>query len=126
PRIRHHVMPVLERELGPGVADALVRSAELVRQDGEVLDQMATDVCDSLGDQAGGGIIPVGLWHTQPPAITSRVLRTVAKQTLGSHLSHTHTEALMRLVTHWRGQGPVDIPGGRVVRHGDELRFLPQ
>lgn len=126
PRIRHHVMPVLEQQLGPGVADALVRSAELVRQDGEVLDQMAKDVYDSLGEQAGAGIIPVGLWRTQPPAITSRVLRLVAQNALGSHLSHTHTEALMRLVTHWRGQGPVDIPGGRVSRHGDELRFSAQ
>ena len=126
PRIRHRVMPELEHQLGPGVADALVRTAELVRQDGEVLDQMANDVYESLGDQAGAGLVPVGLWQTQPPAVMSRVLRVVAKQTLGSHLSHTHTEALMRLVTHWRGQGPVDIPGGRVVRNGDELRFSAQ
>jgi len=126
PRIRHRVMPVLEQQLGPGVADALVRTAELVRQDGEVLDQMANEVYESLGDQAGAGIVPVVLWQSQPPAVMSRVLRLVAQNTLGSHLSHTHTEALMRLVTHWRGQGPVDIPGGRVVRQGDELRFSAQ
>jgi tRNA(Ile)-lysidine synthase len=126
PRIRHRVMPVLEQQLGPGVADALVRTAELVRQDGEVLDQMAKDVYESLGDQAGAGIVPVGLWQLQPPAVMSRVLRLVARNTLGSHLSHTHTETLMRLVTHWRGQGPVDIPGGRVIRQGDELRFSAQ
>ncbi|AVG23058.1 tRNA(Ile)-lysidine synthase [Pontimonas salivibrio] len=126
PRIRHRVMPVLEQQLGPGVADALVRTAELVRQDGEVLDQMANDVYESLGDQASAGIVPVGLWQSQPAAVVSRVLRLVAKNAVGSHLSHTHTEALMRLVTHWRGQGPVDIPGGRVVRQGDELRFSPQ
>lgn len=126
PRIRHHVMPVLEQQLGPGVADALVRTAELVRQDGEVLDQMANDVYESLGDQAGAGIVPVGLWQSQPAAVMSRVLRLVAQNILGSHLSHTHTETLMRLVTHWRGQGPVDIPGGRVVRQADELRFSAQ
>jgi len=126
PRIRHHVMPVLEQQLGPGVADALARTAELIRQDGEVLDQMAQRVYDSLGDLGGGGIVPVWLWDSHPPAIVSRVLRLVALNALGSHLSHTHTETLMRLVTHWRGQGPVDIPGGRVIRQGDELRFSPQ
>ncbi len=126
PRIRHHVMPVLEQQLGPGVADALTRTAELVRQDGEALDQLAMQVFESLGDHSPTGVVPVGLWQSQPPAIMSRVLRLVAQNTLGSHLSHTHTETLMRLVTHWRGQGPVDIPGGRVIRQGDELRFSPQ
>ncbi|MEN1976940.1 tRNA lysidine(34) synthetase TilS, partial [Cellulomonas olei] len=40
-RVRAHVMPVLERELGPGVAAALARSAELLREDADALDALA-------------------------------------------------------------------------------------
>jgi tRNA(Ile)-lysidine synthase len=40
-RIRHRVLPVLEDELGPGVAVALARTARLARQDAEALDALA-------------------------------------------------------------------------------------
>ena len=43
-RLRLRVMPVLEREIGPGVADALARTAALLREDDEALEQWAADV----------------------------------------------------------------------------------
>ena len=35
-RVRHAVLPVLERELGPGLADALARTGEQLREDMEI------------------------------------------------------------------------------------------
>ncbi|WHP19113.1 tRNA lysidine(34) synthetase TilS [Cellulomonas sp. ES6] len=46
-RVRAHVMPVLERELGPGVAAALARSAELLREDADALDALARRRCST-------------------------------------------------------------------------------
>ncbi|MGA4668924.1 tRNA lysidine(34) synthetase TilS [Propionibacteriaceae bacterium Y1923] len=40
-RVRHHVLPVLERELGPGIAEALARTADLARADADALDEWA-------------------------------------------------------------------------------------
>ena len=40
-RVRDTVLPTLEAELGPGVAEAWRRTAELVRDDNELLDQLA-------------------------------------------------------------------------------------
>jgi tRNA(Ile)-lysidine synthase len=40
-RVRHHVLPLLERELGPGVAAALARTADLLRDDADALDAWA-------------------------------------------------------------------------------------
>jgi tRNA(Ile)-lysidine synthase len=40
-RVRHRVLPVLERELGPGVPAALARSADLLRDDADALDAWA-------------------------------------------------------------------------------------
>ena len=37
-RVRHTVLPLLEDELGPGVAEALARTADLLRDDAEHLD----------------------------------------------------------------------------------------
>jgi len=43
-RVRAHVLPVLERELGPGVAAALARTAELLREDADALDALAAEL----------------------------------------------------------------------------------
>ena len=40
-RVRHTALPVLERELGPGIAAALARTATLVRDDSDALDDWA-------------------------------------------------------------------------------------
>ena len=40
-RARKNVLPIMERELGPGISDALVRSANLLRDDADALDYLA-------------------------------------------------------------------------------------
>ena len=124
PRLRHEVMPLLEDTMGPGVAEALGRTAALIRQDNEALEQRASVVLAELGDQAGQGALPVEALAGWPSAIGTRVIRQVASRVLGSSLSATHTQEVWRLVVEWRGQGPIDIPGGRVERQEGILRFI--
>src|SRR5659263_112932 len=43
-RVRAHVLPVLEHTLGPGVAQALARTADQLREDADALDALAADL----------------------------------------------------------------------------------
>jgi tRNA(Ile)-lysidine synthase len=43
-RVRNKVMPVMEEEIGPGIAAALARSAAILRDDADALDEMAQAV----------------------------------------------------------------------------------
>ena len=122
PRIRHDVMPVLEGALGPGVAEALARTAELVREDADYLDQQAMEAISAVVE---GGSINVKQLHELPLVIASRVVRRAIVDITGEGLSHTHTEQVMALVTAWKGQGPVDIPGGTVERRYSHLVITP-
>ena len=55
-RVRHTVLPMLERELGPGIAEALARTADLARADADALAELADEVAhDVLGGAAGAG-----------------------------------------------------------------------
>ncbi|MEY3710720.1 MAG: hypothetical protein RLZZ99_541, partial [Actinomycetota bacterium] len=47
-RVREKVLPMMETEIGPGIADALVRSAKLLRDDADALDDWAEEVIDEL------------------------------------------------------------------------------
>jgi tRNA(Ile)-lysidine synthase len=112
-RVRQQVLPVLEAALGPGVAEALARTAEQLAADGEALDHFTTVALAEATDELGG--LKVEVLAAMLPALRSRILRTVALRhgVPAGSLSATHLRELDRLVTDWHGQGPVALPGGR-------------
>ena len=55
-RVRRRVLPVLEDELGPGVTEALARTAEQLRPDMELLDAYAERALADLGGSPTDGL----------------------------------------------------------------------
>jgi tRNA(Ile)-lysidine synthase len=112
-RVRTRVLPVLEEELGPGVAEALARTADQLRADMDLLDDVAESVLDDLGDQ-----LAVDDLAAQPAPVRRRVLRlaALAAGAPASELFHEHVLAMDALITEWHGQHWIDLPG--------KLRFL--
>ncbi|WP_084958796.1 tRNA lysidine(34) synthetase TilS [Thermoactinospora rubra] len=115
-RVRTRVLPALEAELGPGVAEALARTADLARADADALDAWADSAyrdC-ALSDIGRPVTLAVPPLRELPDAVRTRVLRRAAI-TAGSPagaLSAGHVQAVDRLITAWRGQKAVDLPGG--------------
>jgi tRNA(Ile)-lysidine synthase len=123
-RVRHRVLPVLEAELGPGVTEALARSAGLLRSDADFLDALAAAEAERLG-RAGPGIGIADL-AALAPAIRSRVLRNAAIEAgcPAGALTAGHVAALDAMVTGWRGQRWTNLPGGvRGERRYGKLQF---
>ena len=114
-RVRHHVLPLLEQQLGNGagsVAAALARTATLLRQDAEALERWAA--CEHEEAGRGPGKLDVGALQQLLPAVRTRVLRRAAVQAgcPPTDLSAGHVGELDRLLTDWHGQGPLHLPGG--------------
>ena len=123
-RVRTTVLPLLERELGPGIAEALARTAEQLREDGDALDHFAEEIAEELADIAEAGIsLPVRALEANPPALRQRLIRLAVASEFHVSLSRAHTLEVARLVTDWHGQGAIDLPGVRVERHAGLLVF---
>ena len=128
-RVRTTVLPMLEHELGPGVARTLARTADQLRADTEYLDTVADSALEAALDRGSDGEqvgLSVSALEQLPGAIRSRVLRLAAVRAgaLPAQLFHTHVLAVDKLVTDWHGQKWVDLPGHlRAVRRGSVLRF---
>ncbi|WP_370250042.1 tRNA lysidine(34) synthetase TilS [Nocardioides sp.] len=121
-RVRHTVLPMLETELGPGVAETLARTAELLRPDMEALDDLADLAYLEARVEDG---LDVAALAGQPAAIVSRVVRlaALAAGSPASELFHVHVTGLVALLA-GRVRGEIQLPG-RVTarREGDRLRF---
>jgi len=123
-RVRRNVLPILEAELGPGIAEALARTAEQLREDGSALDHFAEELIEDLADHAEAGIaLSVRGLQANPAALRQRIIRLTVSAEFGVALSRQQTLEVARLVTDWHGQGPLHLPGIRVERHGQRLVF---
>ncbi|MDO5502895.1 MAG: tRNA lysidine(34) synthetase TilS [Actinomycetia bacterium] len=113
----------LERDLGPGVAAALARSADQLRADANLLDDLAREARAGLGS---GPDYDAAALRALPDAVRTRVWRSLligAGAPPGSTGSR-HTDACDLLLTDWRGQGPVHVPGElRVKRSGGRVHI---
>jgi tRNA(Ile)-lysidine synthase len=128
-RVRARVLPVLERELGPGVAAALARTAALLREDADALDALAAELLRRALVPAGPGVpaapgVPAGpadgavllevaALEAAPAALLGRVLRSAAVLAGAppGAVTREHVRALAGLVVDWHGQGPLHLPG---------------
>lgn len=109
-RVRTRVLPVMEEELGPGISQALARTAGLLRDDADALDQLA--------EQAAGGLnladLEIDYLSLLSKAVRTRVLRKAiyAQGAPGGAITADHVAAVEALITSWHGQGEVSLPGG--------------
>ncbi|PRA82234.1 tRNA lysidine(34) synthetase TilS [Microbacterium sp. MYb66] len=123
-RVRERVLPVLETELGPGIAEALVRTAEQLREDAEAFDEMIHETIEDIVEHAEAGIsVSVAALAANPAALRNRIIRLVVDSEFGVSLTRTQTIEVARLVTEWSGQGPIDLPGCSAVRQGGRIVF---
>ena len=122
-RIRHDVLPILERELGPGIADALARTASHLQDDAEVLEPMAKQAWCEVWAEAGVDAVALS---AHPRAIRTRVLKAAAERAGMAALGSAHLDTIDLLMTNWHGQGAIDVPGGQVTRVDGVLIFRAQ
>ncbi|CAB4703064.1 unannotated protein [freshwater metagenome] len=122
-RVRTQALPVLEETIGPGISDALVRSAQILRDDADALDQWAEQEILGLDLHDLDCTYLQGL----PKAIRSRIIRRaiyISGAPSGS-LTAEHVGAVEALICAWNGQGPAHLPGGvKVERFSGRLSLL--
>ncbi|HEX4016104.1 MAG TPA: tRNA lysidine(34) synthetase TilS [Frankiaceae bacterium] len=120
-RVRSQVLPLLESALGPGIAESLARSAALLRADADALDALAAGYLSQAGVATSPHRLDAESLGALAPAVRTRVLRSAALEAgcPATDLSATHIASLDALVIAWKGQGPLNLPGGVKARRCD-------
>jgi tRNA(Ile)-lysidine synthase len=123
-RVRTEALPILEKSIGPGITDALARSAHLLRDDADALDHWAQreEIDLDLAD------LECAHLENLPRAIRTRILRSAiyAAGAPAGSVSAEHVSAVEALISAWNGQGALSLPGGvKVERISGRLSLSP-
>ena len=88
----------------------------MLREDTEALDAWAAREYQACQHAEGG--LDAGALAELPTAVRRRVIRLAALRSgaPAGTLAATHIEAVDALITGWRGQGPLQLPGSVEVR----------
>lgn len=130
-KVRSRVLPTLEQELGPGIRDALARTASMLQLDNAALDQWAAMQAENRLELIEEGRVVVALdlansgkLATVPKAVRTRIYRLalLAVGVAPGSITFAHLNTIDRFVADWRGQGPTRVPGDHeVARISDTL-----
>jgi tRNA(Ile)-lysidine synthase len=104
-RVRREVIPFLAANLDLGISRALVRTAALLRDDADALDQWAA---------REAGDLDCSRLAQLPRAIRTRLIRIAAFEagTPPGELTFEQVSAIDALICAWKGQGAVSLAGG--------------
>lgn len=118
--VRHDVLPHLERTLGPGIAQALARTAEVLTDDADLLDALAARRAqDARADPGRFHPVPeqplaalsLGVLANTHPALRRRILAAALQEAGGAAPTHERLAALEELLGGRGNAGPVQMPG---------------
>ena len=120
-RVRRRILPMLEDELGPGIAQALARTADQLREDTHLLDSLAEEVFVRATRSRG---LDIATLESTRPALRHRVIHHAALEAGAppAELTRGHVLEVDKLIVDWRGQRWIDLPGPlRAVRRDGVL-----
>ena len=139
-RIRHRLLPMLEQEFQPAVVAQLSRLSLLARREEEFWTQLVSSAFSSVAVResrqeisvsVGDLLYPLRVGNaTQkeaaaPNALSFRLVRRIYEQLRGSRqqLTAQHVEQVLHLATDARSGAETHLPGARVLREFDRLKF---
>ncbi len=128
-RVRHELIPYLQREFSPGIVAVLARAAAIARDDEDRLQHEAIDLAASvvLGSRDGAQV-EVGALTSLHPALAARVARIALSRLAAERfLGFDHIDAFLEFARTGAPGSALSLPGQQVVHRGDwiELRKGP-
>ncbi len=115
-RVRHRLMPMLERDYAPGLAGRLVELAAEMRQVDDLLERMAQDAMRESVDRHGA--LDVEGFTRLHPAVAATLMRRYAAGIIGDLMGfeRSHIEAMCTLARAGPPNGRIVLPGGWLMR----------
>ena len=126
-RVRHRLIPFLEAEFTPAIADVLARSATIARGDAEWLAAAARALLPQIVSTGKNTLsLDLPTLTRQPVALGRRVVKQVIEEVSGRAVGFEPVERVLELAAdEGAGSAAIDLPGCRAERRGGTILIRP-
>jgi tRNA(Ile)-lysidine synthase len=128
-RVRHGILPRLERYLNPAVREAFSDTAEIARAEEEYWRKEVARVLPQVWNttDASSGVLGLSVLEAFPVALQRRLIRA-ASESLGFRLDFHHVEEILAVASNRAGSANSTVLPGEwtVSRRRGELHFDPK
>lgn len=114
-RVRHELIPLLERQFNPNIAEALGRTARTLAEEHAALREVAAQLLDRAAASAVEGVaFELGVLKAAPEGLAKTAIREALRRHGGLRsISFVHIESLWGIINQGRGGASLPLPGGR-------------
>jgi tRNA(Ile)-lysidine synthase len=114
-RVRHDLIPLLEKKFNPNIAEALGRTARTLAEENSALREVAAQLLDrASAPTVSGAAFEVSVLKSAPEGLGKTAIREALRRFGGLRaVSFVHIERLWGLVAQGRGGATLPLPGGR-------------
>ena len=126
-RIRHELIPFLERRFSPSVVDVLARETKIARSDAEWLEDQANAAASEIVKYGDGvAVLDQEGLSGQPVALARRVVKRAVEHVAGTGVGFDQVERLLAIAAEGAASpSEVDIPGCRAAISNGWLTIGP-
>ena len=125
-RIRHELIPFLERRFSPGIVDTLIREVKLARHDASWLENQANAAAALVTSYEGESIVLARQkLMGQPLALSRRIIKHALEQASHGFVGFDHVERFLTMLAENEVDHEIDFPGCRVKFGKKVVRICP-
>jgi len=124
-RVRHEILPLLEAKLNPGIRQTLARTADVLREEDRLLDNLAYHALAKCSELDGS--LNIRILMREPLAVRRRVLRLwlVTYGVTPELLDFDTVDRVENLIQNRKGTGKVEIIGNyRVIKRYEQISLF--
>jgi tRNA(Ile)-lysidine synthase len=126
-RVRHELLPYLEREFSSGIVEVLAREAASAQEDEDRLTAEAIELVASVVLTSTPVTIDAEALGRLHPALAARVAREALRRAAGGRfVGFDHIRRFLEFVREARDGSALSLPGQQAVREGSRVVFRPE
>ncbi len=127
-RVRHELLPYLQREFSPGISGVLAREAAIARADEDRLQQESIDLAASIVLRSKDAVdVDTAALTSLHPALASRVARMALQVGApDAFIGFDHIDRLLRFAREGSPGSAMSLPGQQAVHRGNRMVLGPE
>ncbi len=128
-KIRHKLLPLLNKEYNPKIAESLTRFADVIQKENQWIDALIEPLFEkyTFFDKNGHIALSIKGFEKHHIAVKRRIIRKALQKARGSlrKIQLVHVDSIIEIMNNFHSKKRLDLPDIKVIQKNSTVFFLP-